>query len=71
LRFILLEEVHEVALVRLQRDLIRKSGNTELLDNFEDIELLIELTSRIFEQVVFPLPLRPAAATDSVVEPME
>ena len=63
-----MEEVDHIKLVRLQRHLTRELVHTELFDNFQDVKLFVKLASRIFEQEVISLLLRPAAATVYMIE---
>ena len=69
MRFVLLEEVNQVSLMWLERDLACKLRDTEFLHDLEYVKLFIKLAASVFEQVIFSAALRTAAEAAFIVKP--
>lgn len=68
LYLVVLEEIHEVALVWLKSLLGGKLVNAKFLHNLEDVKLLAELALRTLEQKVTALLLWPQTTAALLVE---
>lgn len=67
--FVLLEEINQVSLMWLERDLTSELRDTEFLHDLEYVKLFIKFAACIFEQVIFSATLRTTAEAAFVVQP--
>ena len=70
-QLVVLEEVDQVSLVRLERDLTSKLMHSQFLDNLKHIDFLTQLALSIFEKKVIALLLGVAATTADGFEFLE
>ena len=66
-----MEEVNEITLSWLEKDICRELTDSQLLDDFKHIQFLVELLTAICPEPVFTLLLGPEAAAARTREILE